>query len=348
MNLRLDYYAVASIIFILSVLATIYMTSVFITTLLFGIFFVYLLEPAYLYFLKFTKNKHLSSFLTILMTASAILCLVFLVIAQLLAEVSSLIGPSGTADLQVSNLSEAITKFIESVFPAPVVSFLDGAPSDVISSAIAVLQSDISAFVKGTPLYITQLILLVFSTFYFFTDGKDSIIGFIENTPKKDITYHFLKELNLIYNVFFRVQFIIAIVSAVIAMIGFYFIGISYPITWGIILGFFALLPELGPATLFVPMSIYFLISHDFARALEIFVFGEIFLVLISEYILRPRLVLMGASVHPIYTILAFTAPIFIVGASGIIIGPIVFGFTLAGYRTILYLRKTRNASDLG
>jgi len=340
MNLRLDYYTVAAVIFILSVLATIYLTTVFITTLLLSVFFVYLLEPVYLYFLQFTKNRQVSSFLTILMAAIAILCLIFFVVAQLLAEVSSLIGTSGTTQLQASNLSAAITSFIASIFPASIVSFLDGAPSDIISSIATVLQSNISAFVDNTPIYITQLILLVFFTYYFFTDGKDTIIKFIEVTPKKDVTYHFLKELNLIYNVFFRVQFVIAIVSAIIAMVGFFFIGVPYPITWGIILGFFALLPELGPATLFVPMAIYFLITHEFAKALEIFVFGEIFLVIISEYILRPRLVLMGASVHPIFTILAFTAPIFIIGAPGIIVGPVIFGFTLAGYRTILYLRK--------
>ena len=345
MNLRLDYYTVAALIFILSVIATVYLTTVFITTLLLSVFFVYLLEPVYLYFLKFTKNKQVSSFLTILMAAIIILCIIFFVVAQLLAEVSSLIGPS-TTHLQVSNLSEAITSFIGSIFPSSIVSFLGGVPTDVVSSIVAVLQSNISAFVNNTPIYITQLILLVFFTYYFFTDGKDSIIRFVETTPKRDITNHFLKELNLIYNVFFRVQFVIAIVSAIIAMVGFFFMGIPYPITWGIILGFFALLPELGPATLFVPMSIYFLISHDFAKAMEIIVFGEVFLVLISEYILRPRLVLIGASVHPVYTILAFTAPIFIVGASGIIVGPVIFGFTLAGYRTILYLRKTRDLSE--
>lgn len=343
MNLRLDYYTVAAIIFILSIIATIYLTSVFITTLLLSVFFVYLLEPVYLYLLQFTKNRQVSSFLTILMAASAILCLMLFVADQLLAEVSSLIGTNGTTHLQTSNLSAAITSSIASVFPTSIVSLLGGVPSSVVSSVVTVLQSNISAFVSNTPIYITQLILLVFFTYYFFTDGKDSVVRFIEITPKKDITYHFLKELNLIYNVFFRVQFVIAIVSAIIAMVGFFFIGIPYPITWGIILGFFALLPELGPATLFVPMALYFIIAHDFAKALEVFVFGEIFLVLISEYILRPRLVSMGASVHPVYTILAFTAPIFIVGASGIIVGPVIFGFALAGYRTILYLRKTRD-----
>jgi len=66
----------------------------------------------------------------------------------------------------------------------------------------------------------------------------------------------------------------------------------------------------------------------------------SIFLVALPEYILRPRLVMIGASVHPLLTILAFIAPIFIIGPSGVTVGPAVDGLVLAGYRTMAHLEK--------
>ena len=41
-------------------------------------------------------------------------------------------------------------------------------------------------------------------------------------------------------------------------------------------------------------------------------------------------------NIHPIITLLAFTAPLFVVGAIGIIVGPAAYGFILAIYRTYM------------
>ncbi len=339
-NLRLNYYNVAAFIFILSVFVAIYLTMAFITTLMLGIFFVYLLEPIYLSLLRLTGRKQVSSFLTILAASGAILSLTYFVATRLMAEVSTLISPSGTDNLQRFSIARMVMNLLGLYLPAPLATLLGSLPDTIASNIDVVAKNGISDFLTNLPLYITQIILLVLITYYFFIDGKDRVNKFVDITPRRDITRYFLAELSHIYQVFFRVQFFIAVVSAILAIAGFSLIGVPYPVTWGIILGFFALLPELGPATLFVPMALYYLISHDIARALEIFIYGEVFLVFISEYVLRPGLVLKGTAIHPIMTILAFTAPIFIIGAPGLIVGPIVYGFALAGYRTVLHFRK--------
>ena len=340
MDLRSRFYTIATVLFILSVIAAVYLTKVFLTTFLLSIFMTYLLYPIYAYLLRITGKKMISSLLTIFSASAVILYLAFFVISRLIAEISGLISSEGASYLQGSNLSKAVEMFIERVIPAPVISIFGIAPSSITSSAAGFLKENISGFIPNIPVYIAQLILLVLFTYYLFTDGRGLVAKFFDVVPQKTIAYYFLKELNIIYNIFFRIHFLIAVVSAIIAMTGFYFIGVPYPITWGIVLGFFALLPELGPAALFVPMAIYYLIVNDYARAIELFIFGEIFLVAFPEYILRPRLVMIGASVHPLLTILAFTAPIFIIGPSGVIIGPAVYGIVLAGYRTMAHLQK--------
>jgi predicted PurR-regulated permease PerM len=341
-NLRLNYYTLAAFIFILSVFMAIYLTGAFITTLMVSLFFVYLLDPIYLGLVRLTGRKQISSSFTILVASCAILSLVYFVANLLLTEVPALISPDGVNSLQSFSISQTSTGLLGPSLSGTLATLLGSVPDTIASDMGIAAKNGISDFVSSTPLYVTQIILLVFFTYYFFIDGRDRIIRFVDIMPRRDITCYFLVELNLIYHVFFRVQFIIAVVSAILAIVGFLIIGVPYPVTWGIILGFFALLPELGPATLFVPMALYYLIHHDIARALEIFVFGEIFLVIISEFILRPRLVLRGANVHPVMTILAFTAPIFVIGPPGIIVGPIVYGFALAGYRTVLHFRKEK------
>lgn len=340
MNLRARFYTIAIALFIISLIAAVYLTKVFLTTFLFSIFMTYLLYPIYAYLLRLTGNKQISSLITIFSASALILYLVLFVVSRLLAEVSGQISSGGATYIRESSLSQAIEMFMERVLPAPWVSLLGVAPSSIASSVTEILKENISGFVPNIPVYLAQLVLLVIFTYYLFTEGRGLVNRIFEIIPQKTIVHNFLEELNIIYNIFFRVHFLIAVVSAIIAIIGFFLIGIPFPITWGIVLGFFALLPELGPATLFVPMAIYYLIIHDYTRAFELLFFGEIFLVAFPEYLLRPRLVMIGASVHPLLTILAFTAPIFIIGPSGVIVGPAVYGLVLAGYRTIVHLRK--------
>jgi predicted PurR-regulated permease PerM len=287
------------------------------------------------------KNKSISAAITVTAASASILLLIFIAARNLMSEISSLISlRTVTNYLAEPNLNLAIISFIATYFPNIAIYPINDLSSAVSSYLIDLLKTDISAFISNAPAYIAQLVLLIFFTYYFFIDGKNIIKKFVELLPEEEVVNYFFHELNLIYNIFFRIHFLVAVIDAVIGAVGFYLLGIPFPITWGIILGFFNLIPALGPATVFVPMSIYYLIVGDYARALGIFIFGEIFLVFIPEYIIRPRLVLAGASVHPLLTILAFTAPIFIIGPSGVLIGPAVYGISLAGYRTLLFVKN--------
>jgi predicted PurR-regulated permease PerM len=58
-------------------------------------------------------------------------------------------------------------------------------------------------------------------------------------------------------------------------------------------------------------------------------IFGWLFLDTIPGIIIRPRLIKQIGNIHPIIFLVSFTAPLFMIGAMGIIIGPAVFGFLL-------------------
>ena len=67
--------------------------------------------------------------------------------------------------------------------------------------------------------------------------------------------------------------------------------------------------------------------------------FGVIFLTVIPNNFVLPRLASASASIHPLITLMAFTAPVFAIGLVGVIVGPAVYGFILAAYRTMVLSR---------
>jgi len=46
------------------------------------------------------------------------------------------------------------------------------------------------------------------------------------------------------------------------------------------------------------------------------------------------------------FTLLAFTAPLLVVGIMGMIIGPAIYGFVLAAFRTWIYFKEIKVRDD--
>ncbi len=339
-DLHRRFYIVLMAAFLTAILLAAYLTQLFVTALLFSVFFVYLLSPIYRYLLRLTENKHISSFITVSLASLIIIFLIFFVATNLVAEISDLITSLGQAHANNFLFSQSIDNLLKDYFPDFIIPFVSSVFSGFISLIMPKLEADISVFITDLPLYIAQLILMVFFTYYFLMDGKEATNWLFEVLPERLIVNRFISELDKIYYILFRVHFLIAIIIGTIASVGFYSIGIPYPLTWGIILGFASLIPQFGPSGVFLPMTLYYLLSGNLNEAVIIFAFGEIFLVFLPEYIIRPRIVLIGASIHPVITILAFTGPTFLIGPAGVIIGPTIYGIALAGYRTMMWLQR--------
>jgi predicted PurR-regulated permease PerM len=128
--------------------------------------------------------------------------------------------------------------------------------------------------------------------------------------------------------------------SGVLAALGFYVLKIPYPLVLGAVVALFTLIPLVGPPFVFVPMAIYYALAGNYVMSAILLVFGTVVLMVIPENIIRPHLAHRSARIHPIITVLAYTAPIFVVGIIGVIVGPTFYGFLLAVYRTIIYDRE--------
>jgi predicted PurR-regulated permease PerM len=86
-------------------------------------------------------------------------------------------------------------------------------------------------------------------------------------------------------------------------------------------------------------MAIYYFLIKNYQTGVILLVFGAIVITLIPTRIIAPQLALRTAKIHPILTLLAFIAPIFVLGIVGVIVGPMFYGLLLAIYRTEVFYR---------
>jgi predicted PurR-regulated permease PerM len=363
MDLSRRFYTIsAALILFISILA-IYVTKEFIIAILLSVFLAYVLNPVYRYLLQLTGKKSISSSLALILVFIVFVFIIISAIGILSTEVSSLLESEDAYNL-VSNFSTTANDFIENSLPEPIAGYVRQAggistaserylppaiayyfvhvgeiPLVVLSMVLPILQGSISGFLTDLPIRFAQFLVAIFFTYYFLIDGKEMVYRIVSVLPEREVVHHFLKELNSIYNNLFNVYFITSMLSGIFAAVGFALIGTPYPMLLGAIIAIFTLIPMVGPIVVFLPMSIYYLLIHDYFRGAVILIFGIVVLTIFPENVLRPRLAMKGASIHPIITILAYTAPIFVMGIMGVVIGPALYGFLLAAYRTAIYLR---------
>lgn len=149
----------------------------------------------------------------------------------------------------------------------------------------------------------------------------------------------FLKELDTIYSGLFRQHFISSVIAGVIALLGFYLLDVSYSSLWALLIFILSMCPLIGQPAVYLPLAAYYALLHDYRKALLILIFSTA-LHTLQDYYLRPKLTQEKGEVHSVITILAFVSPILVMGLTGLVIGPAVYDFLLALFRTKLRLKE--------
>jgi predicted PurR-regulated permease PerM len=350
MDQRRRFYIISAAILFILIIFALYLTKDFLAAILLSFFLAYILDPVFMYLTRHVGHHRRASAMVSMLIIFFILIFIFFVAANaLVEEMSNLLGLGGIAYLQIqsSNFSSAINGLADTYLPVQAANYVKAIgdiPTLLISMVQPVLQNSIISFASSLPIYFAQILLAIIFTYYFLVDGRGIIKEFVGLLPEYEVTAHFLQELNLIYESLFRVFFVIALLIGTIGAIGFLLFGIPYPLLFGMIIAVGALVPILGPEMIFGPFALYYILTGDYTRGLALLAFGVIFLVIIPNNLILPRLASVRASIHPLITLTAFTAPIFAIGFMGVIVGPAVYGFILAAYRTMVHLHEIKTS----
>jgi len=338
-----QFTILAASLLILVFLATVYITKAFITTIMLSIFLAYIMQPIYQKLYDITGNKHLSVVLPVVVVLLVFMFVFLGAVGALATELSNLLVPGDPLRGDINEFAGKAVSLADKYLPSLAAEHLDRIselPIDAATWAVPALRDWVMSVASSVPVLFTEFSVAIFFTYYLIIDGPSTLKQAFELLPQTEKVNYFLEELDSIYRSLFQVFFINSIITGLIAVVGFFLLGVPYPVIWGSFIALLGLIPMLGSATVFLPISAYYLLVHDYVRGLSVLVFSAIFLMFIPENVIRPRLAMRGAAIHPIITLMAFTAPIFVVGMVGVIIGPALYGFVLAALRTMVYFRN--------
>jgi predicted PurR-regulated permease PerM len=342
MELRMDpsrRFNLLSAIFIFFIfLLTLYVTRDFLFPVLFSVVLVFLLRPLYDLFFRATHNRILSSAFSILVVLIVMLLVLIGLTQVLLTELSNL----QTRGFQISsaqNATQNIELWLNANFSDPILAFLlelVATVSQIISGIIGALKSSLIFMATGLPLYFAQSIMVLFFTFFLLFEGESFVDKSVKLVPleQRERVNYFLQELSYIYDNIFSAYVLTALVTGLLSVFVFFLLNIPYPFVLGLVVAIFTLIPLVGALWVFIPLAALFSLQGNLNLAAALAISG-ILMFVVPQYLILPRLARRGAQIHPLITVLAFVGALFALGLPGIIIGPMLYGFLLAVYRTI-------------
>jgi predicted PurR-regulated permease PerM len=287
-------------------------------------------------------HRRRSAILIVIVSIFAALAFVLLDIVYILySEIASLsISSENINKLFNQGFETLITNLSARISESLQVASLQGRISQILSTILQDLlassTSVIERVILNIPLYIVELVIVTLLLYYLLLHGKDFFDEMRTLVPAEyqTVVNRFLGHLRLIYYSLYVVNLGSSIVSGILAAVGYAILGVPYFITFAILIAIFGLIPVIGRAIVYVPLTLYYLLIGDPIRAVVLLIFSWAVLDQLTGLYILPMWAHRTGRVPQALTILAFTAPILALGPIGFVIGPAAYGLALALYRT--------------
>jgi predicted PurR-regulated permease PerM len=121
---------------------------------------------------------------------------------------------------------------------------------------------------------------------------------------------------------------VLALSQAIVAAAGYYIFGVEEAILWGIITGIFSILPIVGSAIIWLPISVLLIASGKVGGGIGLLVYSVLITSSIDN-VLRFTLLKKLGDVHPIITVFGVIVGIPLFGFMGLIFGPLLISYLL-------------------
>jgi len=318
---------------------------VFISALMVAPFIGYILTSFILAFVLRPLQKRLENFLgpnlsasiIILIFVSAILAPFVLSINVVIGDATDLINDVGDTDtIDFSEAEEIIFNYTNQNID------LESEIREGLQRFNEIAVGGFSQILDVLTGVAIGLLIMLFSLFYLLKDG-DKLKEWVRSvTPVTNETQDKLySKASLMTRGVLKGHVLVAVVEGLIGGLGLYLAGVPNFAFWTFIMILLSFIPVVGASLVWAPASAYLVIAGNTSAGILLAVYSST-LVSLSDNILRPYLVDSRAEIHPAAILVGVIGGVYVFGAVGLFIGPVVFGFS----KTVLEV-FTDNSKDL-
>lgn len=260
-------------------------------------------------FLNKKLNRNVSAIICILLAILIILIPLFFITDALIDEVTLV-----TKD----------TEFIENAIQETSVKKYVTAALTFIKDQVKLSAN--ALFGSAMQLVISSIILF-FSLFFMLIHSDNFIQTIQSHLPFNDSNSKILMDefVNVTKSTVIGMG-LVAIIQGLLLGLGFLMFGLKGAVFWGFVGAVLSFLPALGISFIWVPVSVYKLLSGDYFVGIGLAVWCLI-IIIATDYFARPYISQKIAKLHPLITLIGVFIGVPYFGVAGILVGPLLLSY---------------------
>ena len=299
---------------------TFFILKPIIMPIIFGLLFAYIFGPVYKKIQTKVKNPNISTLLLVLgliaIIAIPVIYLVPLIVNQAFETY---------VVIQNINMEQVISGIINTDISSTLARNID----NIIGATFSTFLKQFTNILVNLPSLILQFAVFLF-TFYFatrdanqFRDYILTLSPFSKATEKK-----FQKELRGITNAIIFGQLFIGIIQGLALGAGLFFLGVPKVLILTVVAALASVIPVLGSWLIWLPVSIFLLITNQTFAGIFLLLYGALFVSSIDN-LLRPYILSKQSNLPVALSLIGTIGGLYFFGIAGLVLGPLVIAYTL-------------------
>ena len=196
----------------------------------------------------------------------------------------------------------------------------------VVGFSLSLASNIVSAIIKA--------FFVIFTMYYLFRDGDKIVARLPSALPlSEDQSETIIARTKEVVSASVYGVVVIAGLQGFLGGVMFWILGIPSALLWAVLMAFVCMIPVLGSFLVWLPLSIYLMVTGHWTKAVVLLVWGALAISTIDNF-LRPRLIRNHTRLHELFVFFSVLGGISVFGLLGIVLGPVVLAITLGLLQT--------------
>jgi predicted PurR-regulated permease PerM len=224
---------------------------------------------------------------------------------------------------QLGNILATLTQKIHILLPRVHVN------DEHILNIAQQITSSAPVLLGATANMLMNAVLAFFLLYFMLVDGRKMEYTIMRYLPLKDSNIDDVWQSTRVVVVASAIGIpVLAAFQAITASIGYVIFGVESYILWGVLTGLCSVVPVVGTAVIWLPLSIYLIAIGHTPQGVGLMLFS-VFVTGTIDNVLRFTLLKRLGDVHPVVTALGIIIGVPLFGFMGFIFGPLLISYLL-------------------
>ena len=213
---------------------------------------------------------------------------------------------------------------IQAHLPSATPSDLSAVLRQGVDKSVGYVAMQLGALLRHTAVFLFHLGVTILAMFYLFRDGASIVERFREVLPfEESHRSRMLREARDLIFASVTSSLVAAGAFGILGGLAFAATGLSSPIFWGVMMGFFSLVPIGGSALIWIPAAVSLALEGHVWHGILLAVICTV-IVAVVDNLLRPWLISGRAEMGGLVVFISVLGGISVFGLLGVVLGPIV------------------------